>query len=232
MGLLKRMKSIVKSFGNACIERLEEPRRMLDQYLLEAEREVGEINEQATTVLADEEAVRRRYSECEKKIQDCERYALQASNQNQEEAALRFLETREQAKVLLQQLKEEKTMAAENSKRVMDLKTNAEFQLEYLRTRKDVLSSQIALNEAKTSANKGRNQFPEELTTENFDRLNEKVQRMSDIAKANEWLQKSSPQYSFEQLKRKYEKEEKRQHLLQELEELRAKENTIMESVS
>lgn len=232
MGLLKRMKSIVKSFGNACIERLEEPRRMLDQYLLEAEREVEEINEQATIVLADEEAVRRRYSECEKKIQDCERYALQASKQNQEEAALRFLETREQAKVLLQQLKEEKTMAAENSKRVMDLKTNAEFQLESLRTRKDVLSSQIALNEAKTSANKGRNQFPEELTTENFDRLNEKVQRMSDIAKANEWLQKSSPQYSFEQLKRKYEKEEKKQHLLQELEELRAKENTIMESVS
>ena len=58
MGIMTRFKDIMAANFNALLEKVEDPEKMIDQYLRNLEDDLGEVKKETASVMADEKSAK------------------------------------------------------------------------------------------------------------------------------------------------------------------------------
>ena len=84
-GILKRFTDIMSANINALLDKAEDPEKMIDQYLREAQSDLGKVKAETAAVMAEEKRAGRELNECKAEADKMHNYAekaLMAGNEN------------------------------------------------------------------------------------------------------------------------------------------------------
>lgn len=94
MGILGRFKEIMSANANAILDTMEDPEKMIDQFLRNLQQDLKSIKSETATVMAEEKRSKRTLDEHKSEIEKLENYAMKALQNNNESDARKFLSER------------------------------------------------------------------------------------------------------------------------------------------
>src|SRR5690625_1810488 len=100
---------------NALLDKAENPEKMIDQYLRNLQRDLGQVKAETATIMAQEQRARREFNECQSEIDKMQTYAVKAIEADNEEDARKFLERKATLTEKETQLKQSLELAEANS---------------------------------------------------------------------------------------------------------------------
>ena len=174
MGILARFTDIIQANVNAVLDKMEDPAKMIDQYLRELTDNLAEVKRETAGVMAEEARTKRLMDENQAEV---ERYAglakkaLQAGN---EEDAKVFIAKKQQEESTGAGLATAYAAAHENAVKMREMHDKLVSDIETLRSRRE----SIKANEISSAAGKASGAMSA------FDRMEEKANRMLDEANA------------------------------------------------
>jgi len=144
-GILERFKTIMSSNINALLDKMEDPEKMIDQYLRDMEKDLGSVKAETVAVMAQESAAKRKVLECEDEIKKMESYAKKALQAGNEADARMFLEKKESIKIKLESLEKEKMVAVENSLKMREMHDKLTSDIQKLNARRNEIKTNLDL---------------------------------------------------------------------------------------
>ncbi|MBC8080151.1 MAG: PspA/IM30 family protein [Gorillibacterium sp.] len=92
MGILSRFRSIMASNVNAILDKAEDPEKTMDDFVRCLNSDLGKVQAETASVLADERRAKRALDECNAEIKKLQNYAEKAAEAGNDEDAIKFLE--------------------------------------------------------------------------------------------------------------------------------------------
>lgn len=186
MGIINRIKSIFKANVNASLDKMEDPEKMVDQYLRDAEEALGTVKAKAADAAVIAEKAKKKVAGHKALIEEVEAYATAALNAGNEEDIEKFitkkvyleeqLATYEAAQVVADtNLTEVRRMHDELQATFEDYKNKREI----IRSKADVLKIKVQLVGVATLSDKTNTAFGNFARLE--ERLDEQLVRMNAI---------------------------------------------------
>ncbi len=185
MGILARFTDIIQANVNAVLDKMEDPAKMIDQYLRELTDNLAEVKRETAGVMAEEALTKRLMDENKPEL---ERYAglakkaLQAGN---EEDAKVFIAKKQQEESTGAGLATAYAAAHENAVKMREMHDKLVSDIETLRSRRESIKAKVSVaktqqkvNEISSAAGKASGAMSA------FDRMEEKANRMLDEANA------------------------------------------------
>ena len=203
-GILERFKTIMSSNINALLDKMEDPEKMIDQYLRDMEKDLGSVKAETVAVMAQESAVKRKVTECEDEIKKMESYAKKALQAGNEADARMFLEKKESIKIKLESLEKEKMIAVENSLKMREMHDKLTSDIQKLNAKRNEIKSKIKMAKSAQKINSMTSSTGISGKMDSFNSIEEKVDRMLDEANASIELN-SSKKDEVDDLMKKYD---------------------------
>ncbi|WP_106769299.1 PspA/IM30 family protein [Paenibacillus faecalis] len=142
MGILSRFKDIMESNVNVLLDKMEEPEKVIDEYIQRLHQDLGKVKAETASVFADERRAKRALDECKTEIKKLHRYVEKAVKAGHEENALKFLER--------------KAMQSEKLGELQGVYDLASSKAESMKQMQDKLISDIGQLEARHTELKGK----------------------------------------------------------------------------
>lgn len=205
--ILGRFKTIMASNINALLDKMEDPEKMIDQYLRDMEKDLGSVKAETVAVMAQESAAKRKVAEYENEIKKMEDYAKKALQAGNEADARMFLEKKGSIKIKLESLEKEKMVAVENSLKMREMHDKLTSDIQKLNARKNEIKAKIKMAKSaqKISAMTSSAGISGKMSS--FNSIEEKADRMLD--EANATIELNSPKKDeVDDLMKKYDSEE------------------------
>ena len=223
MGIITRFKDIMAANFNALLEKVEDPEKMIDQYLRNLEEDLGEVKKETASVMADEKSAKRKWDECTAEIAKMGEYARKAVVSGNDEEAKAFL--RKKADLTEQQavLQGQYDLACSNSQKMRQMHDKLETDIASLKTRRETLKAKVKLAETQQKLNQlgsGIESAGNNMAA--FERMEEKVNKMLDEADAMAQLNEAGASDDIESLTQKYDADSKASEVDDELAALKA----------
>ena len=223
MGIITRFKDIMAANFNALLEKVEDPEKMIDQYLRNLEEDLEEVKEETASVMADEKSAKRKLDECTAEIAKMGEYARKAVVSGNDEEAKAFL--RKKADLTEQQavLQGQYDLACSNSQKMRQMHDKLETDIASLKTRRETLKAKVKLAETQQKLNQlgsGIESAGNNMAA--FERMEEKVNKMLDEADAMAQLNEAGASDGIESLTQKYDADSKASEVDDELAALKA----------
>ena len=223
MGIITRFKDIMAANFNALLEKVEDPEKMIDQYLRNLEEDLEEVKEETASVMADEKSAKRKLDECTAEIAKMGEYARKAVVSGNDEEAKAFL--RKKADLTEQQavLQGQYDLACSNSQKMRQMHDKLETDIASLKTRRETLKAKVKLAETQQKLNQlgsGIESAGNNMAA--FERMEEKVNKMLDEADAMAQLNEAGASDDIESLTQKYDADSKASEVDDELAALKA----------
>ena len=203
-GILERFKTIMSSNINALLDKMEDPEKMIDQYLRDMEKDLGSVKAETVAVMAQESAVKRKVTECEDEIKKMESYAKKALQAGNEADARMFLEKKESIKIKLESLEKEKMVAVENSLKMREMHDKLTSDIQKLNAKRNEIKAKIKMAKSAQKINSMTSSTGISGKMDSFNSIEEKVDRMLDEANASIELN-SSKKDEVDDLMKKYD---------------------------
>lgn len=205
MSILSRFKDIMAANFNALLDKVENPEKMIDQYLRNLNSDLGKVKSETASVIAAERRAKREYDENAEEVAKLEQYAIKALEAGNEADARKFLERKAAAAANTEMLHKAWQIAAANAERMKQLHDKLVKDIGELEQRRSMLKAkwsvaktQQRINELTSSAaNSGRSLAA-------FDRMEDKINRELDKAEALAELNAGAKD-DIEDLKAKYD---------------------------
>lgn len=205
MGILARFKDIMSANINALLDKMEDPEKMIDQYLRNLEGDLGKVKQETASVMADEQRAKRELDACTAQIDEIQRYAEKAVVAGNDDDARKFLEQKQQLLTKQQALQQTYTLAADNASKMRQMHDKLVNDINELNSRRDTIKAKIKVAKAQQTVNKiGASVSGSEKNISAFDKLEAKANKMLDEANAMAELNQSSNASTVEELKDKY----------------------------
>ena len=182
--ILGRFKTIMASNVNALLDKMEDPEKMIDQYLRDMEKDLGSVKAETVAVMAQESAAKRKVSECEDEIKKMENYAKKALQAGNEADARMFLEKKESIKMRLESLEKEKEVAVQNSLKMREMHDKLTSDIHKLTVRKNEIKSKIKMAKSAQKINTLTSSSGTSGKISAFNAMEEKANKMLDEANA------------------------------------------------
>ncbi len=205
MGIISRFKAIMASNFNALLDKMEDPEKMIDQYLRNLENDLGQIKAETAAVMAEEKSAKRKLDECEAEMAKMQQYAEKAVAAGDDSAARQFLSKKGELATKRDALSQQYTVAAENSIKMKEMHDKVTSDIDSLRQKRDTLKAKLKVAEAQQKVNKMTGASSALGTMSKFDEMEEKINRKLDEADAMATLNSTANSDSIEALKAKYE---------------------------
>lgn len=192
MGVFDRFKDIMSSNVNALLDKMEDPAKMVDQYLRNAKRDLAEVKQSTAKIMAEETRARRALEENTKEIAKFEQLAHKAVDAGEEGDALVFLE--EQSKLEAHRDTLEKTFQLANNNATMarDLHNKLANDVQLLESKRNSIKAKMEVTKTQQVVNKmTSNTGKMGRQAGKFDDLSEKVDAQLDTALAESQLNAS-----------------------------------------
>ena len=203
-GILERFKTIMSSNINALLDKMEDPEKMIDQYLRDMEKDLGSVKAETVAVMAQESAAKRKVAECEDEIKKMENYAKKALQAANEADARMFLEKKESIKIKLDSLEKEKMIAVENSLKMREMHDKLTSDIQKLNAKRNEIKAKIKMAKSAEKINSMTSSTGISGKMDSFNSIEEKVDRMLDEANAS--IELNSPKKDeVDDLMKKYD---------------------------
>jgi len=202
--ILGRFKAIMASNINALLDKMEDPEKMIDQYLRDMERDLGSVKAETVAIMAQESAAKRKVTECEDEINKMENYAKKALQAGNEADARMFLEKKESIKIKLDSLEKEKMIAVENSLKMREMHDKLTSDIQKLNAKRNEIKAKIKMAKSAQKINTMTSSTGISGKMDSFNSIEEKVDRMLDEANAS--MELNSPKKDeVDDLMKKYD---------------------------
>lgn len=206
MGILSRFGDIVQANVNAVLDKMEDPSKMIDQYLRELNENLAEVKKETAGVMAEETRTRRLMEENQAEVARYENLAKQALLAGNEGDAKVFLAKKQQLESAGAGLVDAYTAAHENAVKMRQMHDKLVSDIETLKSRRAMIKAKVSvaktqerMNKITSNADKARGAMGA------FDRMEDKANRMLDKANAMAELN-TEPVDEAKALEEKYSK--------------------------
>ena len=204
MGILQRFSDIIQANVNAILDKMEDPAKMIDQYLRELADNLAEVKQETAGVMAEEVRTKRLVDENAAEVAkytDLAKKALQAGN---EADAKVFIAKKQQLESAGAGLASAYASAHENADKMRQMHDKLVSDIETLKSRRETIKAKVAVaktqqkvNEVSSASDKASGAMSA------FDRMEEKADRMLDEANAMSQLN-AAPVDEAKALEEKY----------------------------
>ena len=225
-GILSRFKDIMSSNINALLDKVEDPMKMIDQYLRNLESDLGKVKAETAAVMAEETKSKRELDECTASINKMQTYAEKALLSGNEADARTFLSKKGELNNKLISLQQTYNIAKENSTKMREMHDKLIKDISQLNTRRDELKAKMAVANTQEKLNKIGSSVNGAIgNMSKFDEMEAKINKKLDTANAMAELNNSQKEENIEDLIAKYDNETKNtsSEIDDELSELKSK---------
>ena len=225
-GILSRFKDIMSSNINALLDKVEDPMKMIDQYLRNLESDLGKVKAETAAVMAEETKSKRELDECTDSINKMQTYAEKALLSGNEADARTFLSKKGELNNKLISLQQTYDIAKENSTKMREMHDKLIKDISQLNTRRDELKAKMAVANTQEKLNKIGSSVNGAIgNMSKFDEMEAKINKKLDTANAMAELNNSQKEENIEDLIAKYDNETKNtsSEIDDELSELKSK---------
>ncbi|MFQ7446339.1 PspA/IM30 family protein [Intestinibacter bartlettii] len=225
-GILSRFKDIMSSNINALLDKVEDPMKMIDQYLRNLESDLGKVKAETAAVMAEETKSKRELDECIASINKMQTYAEKALLSGNEADARTFLSKKGELNNKLISLQQTYDMAKENSTKMREMHDKLIKDISQLNTRRDELKAKMAVANTQEKLNKIGSSVNGAIgNMSKFDEMEAKINKKLDTANAMAELNNSQKEENIDDLIAKYDNETKNtsSEIDDELSELKSK---------
>ncbi|MFR4669073.1 MAG: PspA/IM30 family protein [Intestinibacter bartlettii] len=225
-GILSRFKDIMSSNINALLDKVEDPMKMIDQYLRNLESDLGKVKAETAAVMAEETKSKRELDECIASINKMQTYAEKALLSGNEADARTFLSKKGELNNKLISLQQTYDISKENSTKMREMHDKLIKDISQLNTRRDELKAKMAVANTQEKLNKIGSSVNGAIgNMSKFDEMEAKINKKLDTANAMAELNNSQKEENIEDLIAKYDNETKNtsSEIDDELSELKSK---------
>ena len=225
-GILSRFKDIMSSNINALLDKVEDPMKMIDQYLRNLESDLGKVKAETAAVMAEETKSKRELDECIDSINKMQTYAEKALLSGNEADARTFLSKKGELNNKLISLQQTYNIAKENSTKMREMHDKLIKDISQLNTRRDELKAKMTVANTQEKLNKIGSSVNGAIgNMSKFDEMEAKINKKLDTANAMAELNNSQKEENIEDLIAKYDNETKNtsSEIDDELSELKSK---------
>lgn len=225
-GILSRFKDIMSSNINALLDKVEDPMKIIDQYLRNLESDLGKVKAETAAVMAEETKSKRELDECIDSINKMQTYAEKALLSGNEADARTFLSKKGELNNKLISLQQTYDIAKENSTKMREMHDKLIKDISQLNTRRDELKAKMAVANTQEKLNKIGSSVNGAIgNMSKFDEMEAKINKKLDTANAMAELNNSQKEENIEDLIAKYDNETKNtsSEIDDELSELKSK---------
>ncbi len=205
MGILTRFKDIMASNFNALLDKVEDPEKMIDQYLRNLENDLGEVKAEAASVMAEEKAAKRKLDDCTEEMNKMVEYAKKAIAAGNDGEAKQFLARKTELAEKVAVLQQQYDICVDSATKMRDMHDKLTQDINTLKGKRETLKAKAKVAETKKKMSKlgsGLESAGSNLAA--FDRMEDKVNKMLDEADAMAELNAEKPD-SLDELAKKYE---------------------------
>ena len=225
-GILSRFKDIMSSNINALLDKVEDPMKMIDQYLRNLESDLGKVKAETAAVMAEETKSKRELDECVDSINKMQTYAEKALLSGNEADARTFLSKKGELNNKLISIQQTYDIAKENSTKMREMHDKLIKDISQLNTRRDELKAKMAVVNTQEKLNKIGSSVNGAIgNMSKFDEMEAKINKKLDTANAMAELNNSQKEENIDDLIAKYDNETKNtsSEIDNELSELKSK---------
>lgn len=204
MSVLARFSKIISANVNSIIDRMEDPEKMIDQYLRDMMEDLAEVKESTAGVMAEETRSKRAVDENEAEVNKYQQLAKKALEAGNEDDARVFLSKKQELENVGAGLSTAYASAHENAAKMRQMHDKLASDIETLRNRRAMIKGKISVAEAQGKINEATQSVSKSQgAMSSFERMEEKANRMLDEANAMSELN-SEPIDKAKDLEAKY----------------------------
>jgi len=185
MGILDRFSDIIKANINALLDKMEDPEKMIDQYLIQMTEDLAEVKRSTAAVMAEETRTKRLVDANQAEIAKYEAFAKKALQAGNEADARVFIAKKHELENVGAGLMTAYAAAHENAVKMRQMHDKLVSDIEILKARREMIRAKVAvaktqqtLNQVSSAAAKTQGAMSA------FTRMEEKATRMLDEANA------------------------------------------------
>lgn len=185
MAILERFGDIIKANINSIIDKMEDPSKMIDQYLRDMIEDFAEVKQSTAGVMAEETRTKRLLDENQAEVAKYSDYAKKALTAGNEGDARTFIAKKQELENVGASLMTTYASAHENAVKMRQMHDKLASDIETLKSRREMIKAKVAvaktqetLNEAAASIGTAQGAMSA------FNRMEDKASKMLDEANA------------------------------------------------
>lgn len=191
MAILDRFTDIISANVNAVMDRMENPEKMIDQYLRKMMDDLAEVKKNTASVMADEARSKRLVDENEAEVAKYTNYAKKALEAGNDGDARVFLSKKQELEDVGTGLANAYAKAHENASKMRQMHDKLASDIEKLRQRRSMIKAQLSVADTQDKLNKASDSVGKSKgAMGSFQRMEEKASRRLDEADAMAELNK------------------------------------------
>ena len=184
MGILGRFKDIMASNVNAALDKLEDPSKMVDQMLLNMNKDLAEVKVETAGVMAEETRCKRLVDDNNAKIQEYVTYAERAVTAGNDADAATFLQKKQDLEAAGAGLNTAYEAAHANADKMRQMHDKLVGDINTLSSRKAMIKAKESVAITQEHINKFNMPTTNNSGEEAFQRMEDKVNKRLDTANA------------------------------------------------
>lgn len=185
MAILDRFSDIISANVNALIDRMEDPEKMIDQYLRDMMDDLAEVKRNTAGVMAEETRSKRLVDENEAEVMKYTNFAKKALESGNDDDARVFLSKKQELEDVGTGLANSYAKAHENATKMRQMHDKLASDIEKLRGRRAMIKAQMSVADTQEKLNDVSSSIGKsEGAMGNFQRMEEKAARRLDEAEA------------------------------------------------
>lgn len=191
MSILERFGDIIKANINVLLEKMEDPEKMIDQYLEDMMKDLAEVKRSTAEVMAEETRAKRLVDENQAEVAKYEEFAKKALMAGNENDARVFLNKKQELENVGAGLMTAYASAHENAIKMRQMHDKLTSDIETLKARRNVIKSKVKIAKTQETINEATQATKKITGTRSaFERMEQKANRMLDEANAMAELNK------------------------------------------
>ncbi len=203
--ILSRFSDIISANVNAVLDRMEDPEKMIDEYMRDLMNDLAEVKENTAAVMAEETRTKRLVEENEAEVQKYDQYAKKAVQAGNDDDARVFLSKKQDLEDVGAGLAKAYAKAHENASKMRQMHDKLANDIETLRGRQSMIKAQSSVADSQEKINKADSAVSgSKGAADSFARMEEKVSRRLDEATAMAELNEQ-PTDPAKELEEKYD---------------------------
>lgn len=185
MSILVRFNEIVKANVNAVLDKIEDPSKMIDQYLIDMKQDLAEVKREVASVMAEETRTKRLVDENKEEVEKYIELAKKALLAGNEDDAKVFLEKKAKVESAGAGLNTAFVTAHENAVKMRQMHDKLTSDIEELNSRREAIKAKVSVAKTQEKVNKFTSGIDKiQGTMGAFDRMEDKADKMLDQANA------------------------------------------------
>jgi phage shock protein A len=183
MSILARFNDIVKANINAVLDKMEDPSKMIDQYIIDMKEDLAEVKRETANVMAEEKRTKRLADENTEEVQKYIGLAKKALMAGNEGDAKVFLEKKASVESAGAGLHTAYAAAHENAVKMRQMHDKLTSDIAELDARREAIKAKVSVAKTQEKINKFTSGVDKvQGTIGAFDRMEEKADKMLDRA--------------------------------------------------